>query len=348
MYDVIIIGGGQAGLVSAYYLKQNAINFLILDSQKEIGDSWRSRYDSLHLFTPRMYSSLPGMDLVGDSQGLPHKDELANYLRDYAQCLEFPIQENTRVLSLKKEEGTFKLITTQGEFISKNVIVATGPFQKPHIPLFNQALSDSVIQLHSSIYKNEKQLKKGVVLVVGAGNSGAQIACELASNYEVHLSASGNINYKPLHILGRSIFWYFNKLGFLTAHRKSTLGKWLYKQPEQIYGKELELLIKQDKIKLHLRTNNIHEDQVYFENEETPIHIDNVIWATGFKRDDQWIDINEAFQEGKIEHSEGISVVEGLYFVGLPWQTCRGSALVGWGKYDAQRIVDHIVNHKNS
>ncbi|OIB00568.1 oxidoreductase [Paenibacillus sp. LC231] len=343
MLDTIVIGGGQAGLAAAYYLKQNSVNFLILDGHREVGDSWRDRYDSLHLFTPRMYNSLPGAPFQGDPQGLPHKNEVADYLKNYAKRLELPVQSNTQVTSLTMNNGIFEVSTTKGTFRSKKVIVATGPFQKPLVPSFHDKLGDAVIQLHSSEYRNKNHLKEGGVLVVGAGNSGAQIASELADDFDVHLSASGEIQYKPLHIFGKSIFWYFDKVGFLTANRKSTLGKWLHAMPEQIYGKELKLLIQQGRIQLHARTEKIVDQTVYFQNEESPIHIDNIIWATGFKRDDHWIDIEAAFKDGHIDHMEGVSVVKGLYFVGLPWQTSRGSALLGWVKYDAKRIVDYLL-----
>lgn len=342
MLDVIVIGGGQAGLAVAYYLKLKSLDFLILDSHKEVGDSWRYRYDSLHLFTPRMYNSLPSIPFEGAPQGLPHKNEVADYLKNYAKRLELPVQQDAKVTTLKKVNGFFVVSTDKGQFTSKNIIVCTGPFQKTYIPSIHENLGDTVLQLHSSEYRNAKQLNKGVVLVVGAGNSGAQIACELSDAYEVHLSASSEINYKPLHILGRSIFWYFNKFGFLTANRTSKLGKWLHNMPEQIYGKELKSLIQQERIALHSRTEKIVNQEAYFQNEKLPIHIDNIIWATGFRRDDQWIEIQEAFKDGYIAHREGVSVVNGLYFVGLPWQTCRGSALLGWVKYDAQRIVNHL------
>lgn len=344
MLDTIIIGGGQAGLAAAYYLKQNSRDFVILDQHKEVGDSWRNRYDSLHLFTPRMYNSLPAVPFSGDPQGLPHKDEVADYLKNYARHMNLPVQGNTQVFSLKKRTEVFEVDTSRGLFTSKNVIVATGPFQKPFIPSIQEHLGDGVIQLHSSRYRNRNQLKKGAVLVVGAGNSGAQIACELANTHEVHLSASSDIRFKPLHIFGKSIFWYFDKLGFLTENRNSMLGRWLYKQPEQIYGKELKQLTKRGNIKLHTRTVKMTNQEAYFQSEEDPIRIDNVIWATGFRRDCGWIEMKEAFYNEQIAHQEGVSVVNGLYFVGLPWQTSRGSALLGWVKYDAKRIVDHLMN----
>lgn len=344
MLDTIIIGGGQAGLAAAYYLKQNSREFLVLDQHEQVGDSWRNRYDSLHLFTPRMYNSLPGLPFSGDPQGFPHKDEVAEYLKNYARHLDLPIRGNTQVISLRKRSRVFETATTDGVFTSKNVIVATGPFQKPFIPPIHEQVGSDMIQLHSSQYRHPKQLKKGVVLIVGAGNSGAQIACELTKTHEVHLSAGSKIRYKPLHILGKSIFWYFNRLGFLTANRKSRLGQWLHEQPEQVYGKELKHLINKGSVKLHSRSVKMLDQEAFFQNETASIHIDNIIWATGYSLEHDWIEINEAFHNGQIAHHEGVSVVNGLYYVGLPWQTSRGSALMGWVKYDAKLVVDHLIS----
>lgn len=344
MYEVIIVGGGQAGLAAAYYLKRHGINFLILDSNANVGDPWRNRYDSLQLFTPRMYDQLPGFRLEGDPHGLPHKDEIADYLQQYAIQYEFPIAHNTRVLSLQRREGHFKLSETNGEYMANKVIVATGPFQTPFVPPIQEAVGKNVKQLHSSEYRNERQLNEGAVLVVGAGNSGAQIACELAERREVHLSASGAIHYKPLHLLGKSIFWYYNAARLLTASRTSARGRWLFRQPEQIYGNTLKPLIGQGRIKLHGRTVSMEGDQAYFAGEDSPVRIGNIVWSTGFRRDDAWIDIKGAFRaDGALAHEEGASAVPGLYFLGLPWQTSRGSALLGWVKYDAERIVRHAL-----
>lgn len=143
--------------------------------------------------------------------------------------------------------------------------------------------------------------------------------------------------------MGRSIFWYFNAFGVITAKRSSILGKWLYKQPEMVYGNTLKPLIDAGKIKLHSKTINIQNQEAFFAEESTSIHIDNIIWSTGYRRNDQWIEIDGAFKNGVLEHHEGISVVKGLYFLGLPWQTTRGSSLLGWIKIDAKRIVDHLL-----
>ncbi|KGP77469.1 MULTISPECIES: flavin-containing monooxygenase [Paenibacillus] len=347
MYDVLVIGAGQAGLATGYYLKQTGLNFMILDSAPSIGDSWRRRYESLHLFTPRMYDGLPGMLLNGDQNGLPSKDEIASYLESYANHMELPIMLKCLIKRLRKKDKHFIVESSNGGIMeARKIIVATGPFQVPNIPPFYKSFSDEIIQLHSSEYLNPEQLRPGNTVVVGGGNSGAQIAVELAKdqnrNNSIYISIAREIAFKPLYIMNRSIFWYFEKLGFLRAKTQSPVGRWLKNQTEQVYGYDLKRLIKSGEVCVAPRALNASGNYITFED-GTQIKVNNIIWATGFRRDDQWIDIHDAFNlHGQIQHTEGVSQVAGLYFVGLPWQSSRGSALLGWVKYDAQKIVSHL------
>ncbi|MGP3788434.1 flavin-containing monooxygenase [Paenibacillus sp. 1A_MP2] len=347
MYDVLVIGAGQAGLAAGYYLKQTGLNFMILDSASSIGDSWRRRYGSLHLFTPRMYDGLPGMLLNGDKNGLPSKDEIASYLEPYANYMELPIKLKCLIKRLWKKDNHFIVESTDGMMEARKIIVATGPFQVPNIPSFYKSFSKDIIQLHSSEYLNPEQLGPGNTVVVGGGNSGAQIAAEMEKdgnkNKSIYISVAREISYKPLYIMNRSIFWYFEKLGFLRAKTQSLVGRWLKNQTEQVYGYDLKQLIKSGEVSVAPRTLNASGNYITFED-GTQIEVNNVIWATGFKRDDHWIDIQNAFNShGQIQHHEGVTPITGLYYVGLPWQSSRGSALLGWVKYDAQRIVKHLT-----
>jgi putative flavoprotein involved in K+ transport len=206
-YDVLVIGAGQAGLAMGYYLKQAKLSFLILDKGSAIGESWKKRYDSLTLFTPRSYSSLPGLSLKGEEKMYPTKDEITDYLSLYANTFLLPVQLNTYITLLDKDDNCFTLSTNQGEFQSRNVIIATGPFQQPYIPDFSQYLSDKVLQLHSSEYKNCNQMIEGTTLVVGGGNSGSQIAVELSHSKEVYLSVGHQLTFLPQDIGNKSIFW---------------------------------------------------------------------------------------------------------------------------------------------
>ncbi|MGX4585964.1 flavin-containing monooxygenase [Paenibacillus chitinolyticus] len=344
--EVIIIGGGQAGLAMGYFLKKKGVTFLILDAHKRTGDSWRARYDSLTLFTPRMYSSLPGMNFPGVPDGLPAKDETADYLEAYAKAFALPIRHQTTVHSLSKHEHGFKIETGQETFIARQVVVATGPFHQPVIPDFAKKLPKEIVQLHSSGYKNESQLADGPVLVVGGGNSGAQIAVELSGRRQVTISVSRPISFKPMQLFGRNIFWYFETFGLLKASVESLLGSWLKKQPEQVYGTELKSLLKKRIVSLKQRAIDADSEGILFKD-ETRMKVSTVIWATGFRSDYSWINIPDTPDvSGKPIHRGGVSKVMGLYYLGLPWQSCRGSALLGWMGRDAEHLVEVIAQHK--
>lgn len=343
IYDVIIIGAGQAGLSIGYYLQQSPLSFLILDNQKRIGDVWRKRYDSLVLFTPRSYSSLPGLNLAGDPNGFPTKDEIADYLENYAVTFELPVQLNTKVVNVTKQ-GLIFLIETQNNILhARKVVIASGPFQIPSIPSFAKGLSKDVVQLHSSQYVNPSQLKEGTVLIVGGGNSGAQIAVELSQFHDTYLSVSQPIRYLPLKLLNRSIFEWFDKMGILRANSTSFIGKRLQKQGDPIFGYELRERLREQQIKLKNRAINGIDDKIHF-TDKTSLNVQNIIWATGFNFDYSWIALENLLNtNGELIHQRGISNIAGLYFLGLPWQHRRGSALLLGVGNDAKYLSEHII-----
>ncbi|KEQ25998.1 flavin-containing monooxygenase [Paenibacillus tyrfis] len=339
--DVLVIGAGQAGLAMGYYLKQQAVSFTLLDASDRIGNSWRNRYDSLVLFTPRKYS-LPGMPMPGDPNGLPAKDETADYLEAYAKRYSLPVQLQTRVISMFKTRQGFLLETNRGTYRAGKVIVATGPFHTPYIPGFASGLPDEIYQTHSSAYRNPGELRDGPVLVVGAGNSGAQIAAELSRERLVYLSAGSKLHFKPLYVLGQSIFRYFDLFGFIRADKGSLLGSWLKSRPEQIYGLELKSLMADRKVLLKPRAAGTKENRLLFED-GTEAEVNNIVWATGYRSDYRWIRIDGAIDsQGNAIHHGGVSPVSGLYYLGLPWQSSRGSALLGWVGRDAAKLAEKI------
>ncbi|WP_432359758.1 flavin-containing monooxygenase [Sporosarcina sp. UB5] len=341
-YDTIVIGAGQAGLAMGYYLKQSNERFLILDKGQELGEVWKKRYDSLQLFTPRMYSSLPGLNLDGKQHGFPSKDEIADYLKRYAETFALPVALDTEVLSVTKKEEGFCVETTKGMFYTSNVVVAIGPFQKKRIPAYSALLSENIIQLHSSEYKNPIQLKKGNVLVVGGGNSGAQIAVELSEERETYLAISKQPSYFPLRIGGMSVFWWFDKLGILKVRNTSIIGELIQKKGDPIFGSELKNAIKNLAVKLKGRVVNCNNNQIIFED-STILEVNNIIWATGFQQEYEWLQVDGVFdKQKKIIHNRGISSVNGLYFLGLPWQSRRGSSLLQGVGYDAKYIIEHM------
>lgn len=338
--DVLVIGAGQAGLSIGYYLKQSNFSFILIDSSNRIGDVWRNRYDSLTLFSPRNYSSLPGLSLSGDPKGYASKDEFANYLEIYAQTFRIPVRLKTVVQSVKKiDNSKFKVLTTNGEFLAEKIVVATGPFQKPFIPEIQENLSNKVFQVHSSRYKKPSQLPTGNVLVIGGGNSGAQIATELSQTRKVYLSTGHKIVFVPRNIFGRSIFWWLDKLHLSEISVDSKLSTF-FKGSEPIVGLELKKLIQEKKVIIKKRTVDLQDQQAIFKD-GSQIKVDNIIWATGYKPDYSWLHVDGVIDKGNQPiHHRGESPVKGIYFLGLLWLSRLGSTQIHGVGYDAKYLHD--------
>lgn len=341
--DVLVIGAGQAGLAAGYYLKNSKVQFVLADKAEAVGQAWKSRYDSLTLFTPRGFSSLPGMVMPGDGGGYPTKDEAGDYLDQYARKHGLPIELGMEINRLTRTGEGFTAFSAGREYRASSVIVATGPFQTPYIPEAHSTLSNRIYQVHSSAYRNPSQLRPGSVLIVGGGNSGAQIAVELAKERQVYLSAGESMKFMPLEWMGRSVFWWLDKAGLLNLPETSWLGGKLRRRKDPIFGYELRKLLREDIIKLFPKFKQADGERILFED-GSHCQVNNVIWATGFRPDYRWIDIPGAVDpQGMPVHSSGISAVQGLYYVGLPWQSGRGSALLGGVGRGARRVVDRLA-----
>lgn len=341
VHDVLVIGGGQAGIAMGYLLKQRGLSFVILDENKRVGDSWRNRYDSLVLFTTRKYSSLPGFPMDGSPEGFPTKDEMANYLERYMTHFNLPVNFNIHVKEVVKSNDCFEIHTNLGIMKSKQVVIATGGFQKPFIPSVIEDDVDS-FQMHSSSYLNPQQIPKGSVLVVGGGNSGAQIAVELAQTNEVTMALSHPFKFLPLHFLNKSIFSWLEMVGLLFAGTDTRRGKWFRKQSDPIFGYSLKRLIDTNQLFIKPRVTHVKGSEVTFED-HSKMTFDSIIWSTGFSSSYDWIKL-----DGVISHQRGVSSVEGLYFIGLPWQHQRGSALICGVGRDAAYLMTFIQKYKQS
>ena len=305
--DVLIVGAGQSGLASAYYIKQRKLSFLLVDAHKRIGDSWRNRYDSLNLLTPNRENSLPGMP-IDKPLSYATKNEFADYLEKYAKQFHFPIEQSTAIEALSLEKGMFVAKAQNKEFFAKRVVVATGAFQEPYIPPVLAQNLGGIFFCHSATYKNPKQIPKGKVLVVGAGNSGAQIASELATTHDVVLSSRRRIvfgsRYDMFYLIAVSLLpmEQIRKIIDLFSVRK-------------IFVPELEILLKNKKVILKSEVKTIKDNRVYF-SDGTSDSFASIIFATGFTFDFDWIFIKEAFDSNHKPISPlGASVVKGLYFV---------------------------------
>jgi putative flavoprotein involved in K+ transport len=343
--DVLIIGGGQAGLALGHHLKKTPFSFRIAERHPRVGDSWRNRYASLVLFTPRAYSALPGLAVPGDPEGFPTKDEMADYLKAYAERFELPVATATGIRRLERAEGGFRATTEAGEPIdSRAVVLATGAFQRPAIPPVSKGLSDEVTQLAPEDYKTPGQLAAGRVLVVGDGATGRQIALELTANHEVLLAAGRPRRVGRDRILGRSAFWWLDKLGVLRASRESRIGHFLMKA-DPFPGKHLELdKLRQRGVEVVGRVTQAEGKKISFADGKAA-EVGAVVWATGYRDDTGWVDIPEVKDtQGNFMHYRGVSPLPYLCFVGRSWQWTRGSALFAGVGQDAAYLTAHLVD----
>ena len=344
--DVLVIGGGQAGLAMGFHLKKTPISFRIVERHPRVGDSWRNRYASLVLFTPRSYSALPGLPVPGDPEGYPTKDEMADYLEAYAERFELPVATGAGIRRLERADGGFRATTEAGESIdSRAVVLATGAFQRPAIPPISKELAEEVAQLAPEDYKTPEQLAADRVLVVGDGATGRQIALELTENHEVLLAAGRHRRVSPDRILRRSVFWWLDKLGVIRASRESRVGRFLM-EADPFPGKHLELdKLQQGGVEVVGRVNGAEGKKVSFADGKAA-EVDAVVWATGYRDDTGWVEIPEVKDaHGNFLHYRGISPLPNLCFVGRSWQWTRGSALFAGVGEDAAYLAEHIVGH---
>jgi putative flavoprotein involved in K+ transport len=344
--DILIIGAGQAGLTLGYHLKNTPFRFQLVNCHKRIGDSWRRRYDSLVLFTPRAYSALPGLAVSGDPEGYPTKDEIADYLETYAIHFELPVMGDTHIRWLERTDEGFRATTGTGEIIdSRAVVLATGAYQLPALPAIAQQLSADVLQLTPESYTSPAQIPAGQVLVVGDGASGRQIARELAATHRVLLATGRPRRVSPERILGKSIFWWMDKLGIMRASRETPIGKFLMKA-DPFPGKGLELKqLRQLGVGVVGRLTHVEGKNVTFASGETSA-VETVIWAVGYKENTDWIAIPEAEDaQGNPLHQRGVSPVPNLYMIGRSWQWTRGSALLTGVGDDALYLKEHMLQH---
>ncbi len=339
-HEVIVVGGGQAGLALGYFLSGQDRDFTILEAAAEPAASWRQRWDSLRLFTSARYSGLPGLAFPGDPGRYPTRDEVVAYLTDYARRFELPLQLDSRVRSLWQVDGTYEVKTDDRTYRADQVVVATGPFQRPRRPEIAERLDPSVRQLHSSEYGRPEDVASGPVLVVGGGNSGFQIAAELAGTHEVHLSIGSRQKPLPQRILGRDLFWYLEATGLIRKSTESRIGRRMSGK-DTLIGSRPRTLQRRHGVRLHPRAVDIQGADVTF-SDGGSLRPGAVIWATGYDSEYAWIDAPVFDERGRPLHRRGVTSSPGLYFLGLTWQHTRGSALLGWVKDDAEHIAVQI------
>ena len=338
--DVLVIGAGQAGLALGRYLQRQDARFLLVDAGARIGDVWRSRWDSLRLFTAAEHDGLPDLPFPAVPGSYPGKDAVADYLETYARSFDLPVRLRTRVIRLQRTGEGFTAETTTGVVTARQVVVATGPFSAPLVPAIAGGLAAEVAQVHSSAYRRPADLPDGPVVVVGAGNSGVQIADELAaSGRSVSLAVGSRSRAVPQRPLGRDLFWWLTRTSLIRASVDSRLGRRL-RDRELVIGTTWRGL-RDRGVALRPRLVEAAGRTVRFADGEAT-DVAAVVWATGFRPEHGWLDVPGAVVDGRPVHVRGASPVPGLYFLGLPWQHTRGSALLGFVREDAAWLAQRL------
>jgi putative flavoprotein involved in K+ transport len=359
-YDTLIIGGGQAGLATGYYLRQHNLNssagskhhFTILDANPRTGDSWRNRWDSLDLFTSGRSNDLPGMPFPAPPNTFPSKDAMADYLEAYAVEMDLPVQTGVKVdRVMPADEGRNGYVVFAGDqrFEAAQIVVSTGAYQCPRLPKFTNELNPEIKQCHSSEYRNPSQLQEGGVLVVGAGNSGAEIALEVAGTQQTILAGRnpGSLPIRPDSPLTRlanplATFLSGNLLNIKTSTgRKMRARIREHGQPVAwVKASDLEAAGVE---RIYDRVIGVRDGKPLLAGERV-LDVTNVIWCTGFRRDFSLIDLPIFGDDGyPHEHRGVVPAAPGLYFVGLVFQSNVFSTLIGGVGKDAVYIVKEIL-----
>ncbi|MEO0374900.1 MAG: MSMEG_0569 family flavin-dependent oxidoreductase [Cyanobacteria bacterium P01_A01_bin.17] len=401
-YPVIIIGGGQAGLSISYCLRERSIDHIIFEKHR-IAHSWRSkRWDSFCLVTPNWQCTLPGFPYPGDdTHGFMQKDEIVQYVEEYARSFNAPVQEGVEVSKVSKHDNQYAVNTSMGDFTANQVVIATGGYHRPKIPRISERLPEKMLQIHSSEYKNPQSLPDRAVLVVGTGQSGCQIAEDLhLAGKQVHLCVGGAPR-SPRTYRGRDVVDWLDQMGYydmpIDEHpqRETVRSKTNHYVTGRGGGREIDLRqFALEGMQLHGKLKQIQDGRLAFQDdlkhnldqadgvaesikctidgfidkeniraplesdyepawqpEETCLDLDyeqanigSVIWCTGYHSDFRWVDIPVFDGKGYPGHERGVTPINGLYFLGLPWLYTWGSGRFSGIARDAVHIADYVAS----
>jgi Predicted flavoprotein involved in K+ transport len=355
-FETVVIGGGQAGLAMGYYLAKSGRSYVILDAEERVGDAWRKRWDSLLLFTPARWVGLPGGHFPGSGSSFPTKDAMADYLETYADRFSLPVRNGIHVDRLWKEGDRYVIAAGDRRFEADNVVVAVGANRIPTVPAFADQLDPTIVQMHSTAYKGLSQLHEGGVLIVGAGNSGADISMEVVREHPTWLSGkdTGHVPFRietPVarHVLlrimrfvGQHVLTLRTPVGRKLRARFATQGgsvPLVRVKPKDIVASGIERVPRVVSVR----------DGLPVLDDGRVMHVSNVIWCTGFRQDYSWIDLPIAGESGFVRQERGLVASQpGLYFVGLLFQfAVTSDALVGVGR-DAAFVAKHLAARARS
>jgi putative flavoprotein involved in K+ transport len=350
--DTVIIGAGQAGLAVGYHLtRPGGPSFVILETNDRVGDPWRRRWDSLRLFTPGRYDGLPGLRFPGPAWSFPTKDEMAGYLEGYARRFDLPVRTGVRVDRVRRQDDRYVVACGDTRYVAANVVVATGAYQAPRIPGFAAGLDPAIVQMHSCEYRNLSQLREGPVLVVGAANTGAELALE-ASRHGHQTWLSGRdvgqeTPFRPGSLPDRVVtppFWFLlsrvltsrTPVGRRLRRTYSTVGTPLVRiKPKDLAAAGVARVP---------RTAGVRDGLPVLDDGRV-LDVSNVLWCTGFRPDLGWIDLPVLDGHGSPVHERGVvAAYPGLYFVGRFFLHSLTSSLVGGVGRDAGYIARHLVS----
>jgi putative flavoprotein involved in K+ transport len=348
-HEVIVIGAGQIGLAAGYHLAQRRIEHIILEGADRVGDSWRARYDSLRLYSPARYDSLPGMPFPGDRNAFPTGHQMADYLEAYATRWELPVRTSARVHRLAAADGGgYEVLGDSVRYQASSVIVATGVFQRPRVPEFASELDPAIVQLHSAHYRNPGQLPEGPALVVGVSHSGADIAVELAASRRTYLSGRSH-GQLPVAIDSRVgvLLWPLARFAFsklitlqtpigrrAAPHVRAGGGPLLRYRRKDLLDAGVEWS--------EARTTGTTDGKPTLDD-GTVLDVASVVWCTGYRPDYSWIDLPVLDDAGWPRQQRGVvHSAPGLYMLGMPFLNGFASMLVLGAGADTGYIVDHL------
>jgi len=346
-FDTIVVGGGQAGLAIGRELVRQGRNIIVLDAHRRVGEAWRSRWDSLRLNTPAKYDGLPGVRFDAPRLSFPSKDAMADYLETYVETQGIPVRLATRVERLYREDDRYVAVAGSERFVGRNVVIATGCHEAPRVPDFAEKLDPSIAQVHSSKYRGPDSLPEGGVLVVGCGNSGAEIARDVSTTHETWISGKvpGQLPFRHGPVVAALVFPIVRFAGLHVLTADTRLGRKAephirHHSPPLIRTRVPELLAAG--VHMVPRTVGTVEGRPELEDGAS-LDVRSVIWCTGWEENFPWVDL-PGFEEGRPAQYRGVVRDHpGLYLLGLEFLYAEGSGtLPGIGR-DARYVAHHIA-----